>query len=65
VHNYRTRQAAELRKLRGNGLAVKPRSRCYLVLPQAARTIAALREHVIGPILTELGITESDARGRV
>jgi hypothetical protein len=53
---YTNRQAAyDLRKLRGKDLLVKPgRSRRYQVLPQAARTIAALlalRDQVIGPIL--------------
>ncbi len=53
---YTTRQAAcDIRKLRGKGPAVKPgHSRCYHILPEAARTIAALlplRDHVIAPIL--------------
>jgi hypothetical protein len=56
---YTTRQGAnDLRKLRGKQLVVKPaRTRRYHVPPDAARTIAtllALREKVIGPILTRV-----------
>jgi hypothetical protein len=50
------RQAAhDLRKLRGENLAVKPgRSPRYLIPPEQARTIAALlaiRDQVIAPII--------------
>jgi len=53
--DYTVRQAADLRKLRGKRLVVKPgRTRRYHVPGQAARTIAALltlRDQVIAPIL--------------
>jgi len=53
---YTIRQAAyDLRKLRGKGLIQKPaRTRRYHVSPEAARIIAgiaALRDHIIAPIL--------------
>jgi DNA-binding transcriptional ArsR family regulator len=53
--DYTVRQAAyDLRKLRGKRLVTKPgRARRYQLTPQAAG-IAALREHVIGPILAGL-----------
>ena len=54
--SYTTRQADyDIRRLRGKNLAERPGgSRCYLISPQAACTIAALltlRDQIIGPIL--------------
>jgi len=54
--SYTTRQAGcDIRRLRGKNLAERPGgSRCYLISPQAACTIAALltlRDQIIGPIL--------------
>ena len=56
TRDYTTRQASyDLRKIRGKHLVDKPgRTRRYHVLPDAARTIAALltlRDQVIAPII--------------
>jgi hypothetical protein len=63
---YTSRQAAyDLRKLRGNGLAVKPaRTRRYHIPPAAARTIAALRDHVIASVIAGTRSPAADANPR-